>query len=93
MLSRTASAAAVLAAAAPTAASAARDAELGDRTLQRGDRGDDVRELQDVLTRVGLRTLADGLFGTSTAASVRRYERQEELAVDGRVTPVHARRL
>jgi murein DD-endopeptidase MepM/ murein hydrolase activator NlpD len=90
VLSRTLSVAAVLAAAVPAAAPAA---ELGERTLERGDRGDDVRELQDVLTEVGLRTVADGMFGAGTAQSVRRYERQEEIAVDGRVTPAQARGL
>jgi murein DD-endopeptidase MepM/ murein hydrolase activator NlpD len=94
VLSRTVSMAAVVAAAVPAAVPAAAPAaELGDRTLERGDRGDDVRELQDALTDVGLRTVADGRFGASTAASVRRYERREDLEVDGRVTPAEARRL
>ena len=94
VLSRTASVAAVAAAVLPTAVPApAPAAALGDRALERGDRGDDVRELQGVLTDVGLRTVADGLFGAGTAVSVRRYERQEELAVDRRVTPAQARGL
>src|SRR5215210_1798641 len=92
VLSRTAAVAAVAAAILPTAVPApAPAAALGDRALERGDRGDDVRELQGVLTDVGLRTVADGLFGAGTAVSVRRYERQEELAVDRRVTPAQAR--
>jgi murein DD-endopeptidase MepM/ murein hydrolase activator NlpD len=49
VLSRTASSAAVVAAAVAAVPAAAPAAELGERTLERGDRGDDVRELQDVL--------------------------------------------
>jgi hypothetical protein len=41
---------AVLAAAAPIAQ--ARAAELGERTLERGDRGDDIRALQDLVSLV-----------------------------------------
>src|SRR3954452_22707970 len=79
VLSRPASVAAVAAAVLPTAPPAPA-AELGERTLERGDRGGDVRELQGTLTVVGLRTVANGLFGAGTTTSVRRYERQEDLA-------------
>jgi murein DD-endopeptidase MepM/ murein hydrolase activator NlpD len=92
VLTRTASVAAVAAAVLPTAGPAVA-AELGARTLERGDRGDDVRELQDTLSGIGLETVADGLFGAGTVASVRRYERDQDLAVDGRVTPAQARGL
>jgi murein DD-endopeptidase MepM/ murein hydrolase activator NlpD len=91
VLSRTASVVALTTAALVPAAAPA--AELGERTLERGDSGDDVRELQDALTRIGVPTEADGSFGASTAANVRRYERREDLTVDGRVTPVQARGL
>jgi murein DD-endopeptidase MepM/ murein hydrolase activator NlpD len=74
----------------PAAADAAR---LGDRTLQRGHRGADVRELQRLLTRVGLRTGADGVFGRLTHRNVHRYERRHRLAVDGRVSTGQARGL
>src|SRR6185369_4870693 len=49
-LSRAVPLVAVLAAAAPVAQ--ARAAELGERTLERGDRGDDVRQLQELLTKL-----------------------------------------
>jgi murein DD-endopeptidase MepM/ murein hydrolase activator NlpD len=62
-------------------------AELGDRTLERGDRGDDVRALQDLLTDLDLPTEADGTFGADTVSRVRSYERREDLPVDGRVSP------
>jgi murein DD-endopeptidase MepM/ murein hydrolase activator NlpD len=62
-------------------------AELGERTL---DRGDDVRALEELLTRLDLATDADGVFGAGTVARVRAYERREDLAVDGRVSPGRA---
>lgn len=54
--------------------------------LERGDRGDDVRILQQTLGELGLRTTVDGVFGAGTQRSVRRYERREELTADGRVS-------
>jgi murein DD-endopeptidase MepM/ murein hydrolase activator NlpD len=66
-------------------------ADLGERTLERGDRGDDVRELQGLLTDLDLRTDADGTFGADTVAHVKSYERREDLPVDGRVSPGQAR--
>ena len=89
VLSRTASVVAVATAALVPAAAPA--ADLGERTLERGDSGDDVRDLQEALTRIGVPVEADGSFGASTVASVRRYERREDLTVDGRVTPAQAR--
>jgi murein DD-endopeptidase MepM/ murein hydrolase activator NlpD len=84
-LSRTVFLVAVLVAALPAAQAGA--AELGERTLERGDRGDDVRALQDLLTQLGLDTDADGVFGSGTVTSVERYERREDLPVDGRASP------
>ena len=83
---------AALAALAPPAADAKRRS-LGERTLQTGMRGTDVRVLQDFLTRMGIRTTVDGHFGRGTARSVRRWERTRGLRVDGRVTRADARRL
>jgi len=84
-LSRAVPLVAVLAVAAPVAQ--ARAAELGERTLERGDRGDDVRQLQELLTKLDLETDADGVFGAGTVTHVKAYERREDLPVDGRVSP------
>lgn len=64
---------------------------FGTRTLERGDRGHDVRVLQKTLTRLGLRLQADGAFGRITARKVRRYERRERIRVDARVSRGQAR--
>jgi cell wall-associated NlpC family hydrolase len=66
-------------------------AGFGDRTLRIGHRGHDVRVLQSSLTRLGQPTTVDGHFGRATRRSVRRYERAEELRVDGRVSRPQAR--
>jgi murein DD-endopeptidase MepM/ murein hydrolase activator NlpD len=84
-LSRAVPLVAALVAAVPIAQASA--AELGERTLERGDRGDDVRELQQLLTRLGLDTETDGVFGDGTVDQVEAYERREDLSVDGVVSP------
>ena len=76
---------AVPAAAVPIAR--ARAAQLGEGTLERGDRGDDVRRLQERLTKLDLQTDADGVLGAGTVTQVKACERREDLAVDGRVSP------
>jgi cell wall-associated NlpC family hydrolase len=67
------------------------EAAFGDRPLRIGHRGDDVRGLQSTLSRLGRPTTVDGVFGRGTRRSVRRYERAEELRVDGRVSRAQAR--
>jgi putative peptidoglycan binding protein len=78
----------------PTAAQAAPRYTFGDRSLHQGDRGHDVRVLQDFLTRVGLRTTVDGQFGPATARRVRSWERRSEVRrVNGWVSRGNARKL
>ncbi|HEX6022320.1 MAG TPA: peptidoglycan-binding domain-containing protein [Solirubrobacter sp.] len=64
----------------------ARRIVFGERDLRQGMRGTDVRVLQDFLTKVGIRTKVDGQYGPRTASRVRRWERRNELRVDGRMT-------
>ena len=59
---------------------------LGDRTLREGDKGHDVKVLQNFLTRAGVRTGVDGAFGASTTKAVRAFERFQQRRVDGVVT-------
>jgi peptidoglycan hydrolase-like protein with peptidoglycan-binding domain len=75
----------------PSAARAAQ--HLGERTLQQGDRGHDVRVLQDFLTRDGYRTPVVGIFGPETLRNVKRFERAHRLTADGVVGPAVVRAL
>lgn len=72
---------------------AAHGASLGKRSLQQGMRGHDVRVLQDFLTRLGVPTIVDGVYGPGTASKVRQWERASKLRADGRVTRVDSRRM
>jgi hypothetical protein len=81
----------VLALAAVGVMPASAEADFGDRPLRIGHRGQDVRVLQSMLSRLGQPTTVDGAFGRGTRRSVRRYERAEELRVDGRVSRPQAR--
>lgn len=74
-------------------APAAAEARLGDRTLSVGDRGRDVKHAQRYLTRAGIRTTDDGVYGRRTARKVRRFERSANRRVDGRLQRADARAL
>ncbi len=63
------------------------------RTLGHGSRGAAVERLQRLLAQAGFATSADGVFGSGTARSVRRFERALGLRVDGRVTRRDLRHL
>ncbi len=59
---------------------------LGDRILKNGMSGEDVRELQTDLIRLGYdlgRYGADGDFGDATEAAVKQFQRDKKLTVDG----------
>lgn len=68
-------------------------AAFGDRALQRGAHGHDVRVLQSWLTRVGWPTHVDGRYGRRTARHVRHFEQSNDRHVDGRVSRRDARVL
>jgi peptidoglycan hydrolase-like protein with peptidoglycan-binding domain len=74
----------MLALAAPAGA-----ATLGERTLEKGDRGDDVVTLQRVLAMKGYSVgPADGIFGRMTKLAVKSFQKRKRLAADGRVGPL-----
>lgn len=59
---------------------------LGDRVLENGMGGDDVKELQTDLIRLGYdlgKWGADGDFGDATEAAVRQFQKDKRLTVDG----------
>lgn len=55
------------------------------RPLAAGDRGDDVRQLQDALVALGHLPAADGRFGASTTRAVLAWQRQLGTAETGTV--------
>lgn len=56
----------------------------GNRTLKNGSRGDDVKELQKMLTEAGFSCgAADGVFGTNTKKAVIEYQKSKGLTADG----------
>jgi len=71
----------------------AAQARFGDDTLQVGDRGRDVKIAQRYLTKAGIRTTVDGVYGKGTATKVKRFERAEDLRVNGKLEPADARAL
>ena len=73
---------------------AAHASTLGRRTLEKGDRGDDVVTLQRVLSMKGYSVGgADGVFGRRTKVAVKRFQHRRRLKADGRVGPATTRAL
>lgn len=64
---------------------------LGDRLLKNGSEGDDVKELQEALIRLGYdcgKWGIDGDFGDSTEQAVMSFQRDHSLDVDGEYGPL-----
>lgn len=61
----------------------AADESAPTRTLRRGDRGDEVRELQEGLNRQGAQLEVDGVFGPRTQRAVRELQERSGLNEDG----------
>jgi len=60
--------------------------EFGDRTLEKGDKGDDVKELQQYLMKLGYKLPKygdDGDFGSETLTAVKQFQKDKGLEVDG----------
>lgn len=64
-----------------------------ERTLRQGDQGEDVRAIQEVLSKKGAQLKIDGVFGRGTAAAVMDFQRKNGLAADGAVGPETRKRL
>lgn len=56
---------------------------LGQRALRLGDRGQDVRDLQTLLSAQFSPVTPDGVFGPATETTVRNFQRQYNLLDDG----------
>ena len=58
------------------------------RTLRRGDRGDDVKQVQEKLKEMGLYSMsADGKYGPGTAKAVQAFQQANGLKADGIAGP------
>lgn len=60
--------------------------KLGDRLLKKGSKGDDVKELQASLIKLGYscgKYGADGDFGSDTKTAVKAFQKDHNLEVDG----------
>jgi murein DD-endopeptidase MepM/ murein hydrolase activator NlpD len=66
---------------------------FGTRPLARGAKGKDVRYLQRSLTRLGVATSIDGVFGKGTFRSVEAFEQAHGWPVDGVITKKDAKRI
>ena len=55
--------------------------------LVRGDSGEEVKILQEILRRHGYDVTVDGKFGKGTERAVRDFQKANGLAADGRVGP------
>ena len=70
----------------PVAEAAAAKRVFGSRALHQGSKGRDVRVLQDFLTRWGVITHVDGVYGPVTAGRVRAWERLTGRPINGRMS-------
>ena len=66
---------------------------FGKRPLARGAKGKDVRYLQRALSRLGVATSVDGVFGRGTFRSVEAFEQAHGWPVNGMISKKDARRI
>lgn len=52
-------------------------------TLRRGSQGEDVKHLQNLLNYIYGNIKVDGIFGAATEASVKKFQKEQGLVVDG----------
>lgn len=63
------------------------DKPVFDRILRRGDKGDDVKALQELLNKIGYDLTVDGDYGRGTQNAVRDFQRKNGLSADGNFGP------
>ncbi len=68
-------------------------AALGDRTLRQGMSGDDVMQLQRLVTELGYPTSRTGTFTSRTKSDMLNYERTTGLRVNGEIGPSEGRTI
>jgi peptidoglycan hydrolase-like protein with peptidoglycan-binding domain len=85
---------ALIAPAAPASAKKSKHVvTFGSRSLSPGTKGKDVRFLQRALTRLGIATSIDGVFGKGTRRSVEALEQQRGWPVNGVISKKDAKRI
>ena len=62
-------------------------AEKKHKTLRRGARDEEVKELQTLLAKDGSSLAIDGIFGSGTLKAVKAFQKRHGLVVDGIVGP------
>lgn len=62
-------------------------------TLRKGDRGESVRYLQELLNDHGFALAADGKFGSGTETAVKNFQQKNGLTADGIVGPATWRKI
>lgn len=68
----------------PAAQAGAAKPKLGDRALRVGVKGSDVKELQRLLRRVGMKIAkVDGVFGSGTKKNVQSFQRAKSMEPSG----------
>lgn len=58
-----------------------------DRILRRGDKGEDVKKLQELLNELGYEIKVDGDYGRGTKEAVRDFQQKNKLDADGNFGP------
>src|SRR4051812_36967617 len=62
---------------------ASKATKFGQRTIRPGMTGQDVTTLQQNLGRLGFNIQADGEYGPQTVSAVKKFQKTEDLPVDG----------
>jgi murein DD-endopeptidase MepM/ murein hydrolase activator NlpD len=78
---------------APAALAPAASSLLGSRALRAGSRGADVRELQRILRKRGLKVTVDGSFGHQTGEAVKVLQRRFKMRANGVANAAFLKRL
>lgn len=58
---------------------------VSDRTLRRGDDGEDVKAMQEIINKKGYQLKVDGVFGSGMEEAIRDFQRKNGLPVDGEI--------
>jgi len=64
-----------------------------ERTLRRGDQGDDVKALQKALNGLGFELEIDGNYGRGTRDAIKAFQKANKLTTDGSFGPATQEKL